>query len=105
MKNQELLGSEGELRVGLAVVVGELDLVGPVEQLHDRPDLTSREAVARKVRKERDDIEQAGCGMHFCRLYFRKQLVKRGAVSPRRTIHVLLTVPEPREPLTSNSTT
>jgi hypothetical protein len=28
-----------------------------------------------------------------CRLYLTKQLVKRGAVSPRRTIQVLLTIP------------
>ena len=61
-----------------------------VQNLHDSADQASQEAVRGHVGQKSDDIQQARGGA-LCRLYFTKQLVNRGALSPRRTIHVLLT--------------
>lgn len=105
MKNQELILAQCQLCVGLSLVVGEFDLIRTFEQLHDGANLTADEAMLGRVRKEGDDIQQARCGVHFWRLHFTKQLVNRGAVSLRRTIHALLTTPEARGPLTWNSIT
>lgn len=40
MQDEELIGSERQLRVGPSVVAGELDLEGTVEKLYDGPDLS-----------------------------------------------------------------
>ena len=105
VKDEKLVWRERELSVRLALVIRELDFVGAVQEFNDSADLTAQEAVRRHVSEERDDIQQVWCGVHCCRLYFTKQLVKRGALSPRRTIHVLLTIPLPRGPSISNSST
>jgi hypothetical protein len=45
MKNQKLLGREGELRVGPSFIVRELNLVGTIEKLHDGANLSPNEAM------------------------------------------------------------
>ena len=103
MEDQKLLGLECKLRVRLPFVVREFNLVGTIEQLHDRANLSANEAIRGHIREERYDVQQTWCGMH--RLYFTKQLVNRGARSPRRTIHMLRTTPVPSSPWISNSIT
>jgi hypothetical protein len=49
MEDQKLIGRERQLRVGLALVVGEFDFVGAVQQFHDGADLAAQEAVRRHV--------------------------------------------------------
>src|SRR5229473_6314521 len=82
VKDQELVRRKSELGVCLTLVVGEFDFVGAVQQLHDGADFAAQEAVCGHVCEESDDIQQVWRGVHCCRLYFTKQLVKRGALSP-----------------------
>ena len=105
MQNQELVGPEGELGVRPALVIGELDLVGAIQKLHNCPDLSAQKPLVWDIFEQRDDVEQPWSGVHPVVSYFRKQLVSRGTLSPRRTIHVLRTIPFPRGPLISNSST
>ena len=105
MEDEELVGRQRELSVGLPVVVREFDLAGTIEEFHNRANLPAQEPVRGHIRQESDDIQQVWRIAQCHGLYFTKQLVKRGAFSPRRTIHMLLTTPVPREPLTSNSST
>ena len=96
MKNQQLVRREGSFRVGSPFVVREFDFVGAIQEFHDRAYLAAYEALSAYVRQKCDDVEQARCCVHCCRVHLTKQLVSRGVVSPRCTIHVLLTTPEPR---------
>ena len=102
-EHQKLIRCQREFRVRLPFVVGEFDLIGAIQEFHDGADLPAHKTMRRHIREERHDIEQVWSGVHCCCLYFRKQLVNRGVRSPRRTIHMLLTIPEPRGPLISNA--
>ena len=63
VKDQKLVGRKRELRVRLALVIGELDFVSAIQQLHDCADLAALEAMRGHVCQERDDIEQLWCGV------------------------------------------
>jgi len=105
MKDEELVGLQRRLRVGLSFVVGEFNLVSAIEELDDGADLPTAKALRRQIRKESHYIKKPRCHGHCSCIYFTKQLVNRGVRSPRRTIHMLLTIPAPRGPLISNSST
>ena len=98
-----MVGLKRQLRVRLALVVGELDFIAAVQKLLDGAHLAAPCAGT----SVRSATTSSNCGVVFiaCRLYFTKQLVNLGELSPRRTIHVLLTTPAPRGPLISNSNT
>ena len=98
MKDQELVGLKCQLRVRLALVIGELDFIGAVQEFDDGADLAAQKAV--RGTSVRSATTSSNCGVVFiaCRLYFTKQLVNRGARSPRRTIQVLRTIPLPWGP-------
>jgi hypothetical protein len=68
-----------QLRVRLALVVGELDFIGAIEKLHDGAHLAARRPSAGA--SVRSATTSSNCGVVFiaCRLSFTKQLVKRGA--------------------------
>jgi hypothetical protein len=57
MKDQQLVGRERQLCVGLPSIVGEFDFVGAVQELHDGTDLAAQEAVRGYIRQESDDIQ------------------------------------------------
>src|SRR5258708_4971599 len=64
VKDQKLVGLKRQLRVRLALVIGELDFVGAVQKLDDGADLAAQETLRGDVCEERDDIEQLWCGVH-----------------------------------------
>ena len=64
VKDQELVGLKRQLRIRLALVIGELDFVGAIQKLHYGADLAAQETVRGEVCEERDDIEQLWCGVH-----------------------------------------
>lgn len=68
MKDQELVWFERQFGVGLAIVVGEFDLIGAVQKFHDGPDLAAQQALRRKVRQQRDNVQKLRCRvghLHF----------------------------------------
>jgi hypothetical protein len=103
VKDQKLVELERKLRVHLSFIVRELNLIGTIEKFHDGPHLSANEAMRGYIREKRDDVQQTWYGVHG--FYFTKQLVNRGIHSPRRTIHMLRTTPEPPGPRISNSIT
>lgn len=57
MQNEQLVAADGELSVGLAVVVAELHFIGAVEQFHDRANLPPDQSMFRQITKQGDYIE------------------------------------------------
>jgi hypothetical protein len=64
VKDQKLVGLKCQLRVRLALVIGELNLIGAVQEFHDGADLAAQKAAFGDVCEERDDIQQLWCGVH-----------------------------------------
>lgn len=62
MQDQELVGLQREFRVGLSFIVGEFNLVGAIQELHDGADLSAPEAMHGHMRQERHDVQQARFG-------------------------------------------
>jgi hypothetical protein len=65
MKNDQLLGPEGERGIGAALVIAELDLddLGG-ERLDDRSDLAAHETSIGKILEERHDIQELELAVH-----------------------------------------
>jgi hypothetical protein len=57
VEHEELVGSKRELSVRLPLVVGELDLVGAIQKLNDRSNLTAQDTVNGQIDEQGDDIE------------------------------------------------
>ena len=57
MKDQKVVGRKGQFRVGLALVVGEFDFVGAVEEFHNGTHLAAQETMRGHIRKQSDDVE------------------------------------------------
>lgn len=49
VKDQELVGLKGQLRVRLALVIGEFHFVSAIQNFHDRADLTAQKAIGGDV--------------------------------------------------------
>ena len=85
MENEELVGRQRELSVGLPVVVREFDFAGTIEEFHDRANLPAQKPVRGHIRQESHDIQQVWRIVHGHGLYFTKQLVKRAAFAAGST--------------------
>jgi hypothetical protein len=56
VEDQKLIGLKRQLRVRLALVIGELDLIGAVNEFDDSADMAAQKVVSGDICEERDNI-------------------------------------------------
>ena len=69
MQDQELVGLEREFGVGPSFIVAEFDLIGTVEEFHDRADLTPNQAMLRQIREQSNNVQELRFPTHSVRRY------------------------------------